>query len=557
MPLSSAALTAHRETKRPMSEPLSPQRNEQPLNRASLAVLIEKLRRFFLDQSSESYLVGGGLRDLLRGQPPQDLDLAIQGEATPIARRLADILGGSFATLRQEKGVARVILPAAAHAGLVIDIAAIRNGKILDDLARRDFTINALALRLEDMPPWPEEPARSSWNAQPVLIDPLHGLRDLQQHILRAVQAGIFHDDPLRLLRAIRIAHRLQFRLARSTSALLQQDAPLLIHTAPERIRDELLHIVNLPDAEIALQMLDDYHLLPSIFPGLYGSATLTAVIGTTETKKGVRWETFTCLSHLLRAFQGARIPLSDDEQKVFSWFGNIREEPAFKARWQVAQHNAYPRATLLMLAALLFDLLPASQDTNPSSSARNQPPSESLLQAMRDDLQRLALGRQATDFIILLLRHAQAPWQLAPLSESGGVRQWSAGKHYFQRYGEQGIDLSVFCLACHPARLESLSPNKTGHGYTKTLIDLLDAYYHAYEELIPPALIDGQDILALLGIPPSPLVGMLLAEVRNAQLDGAIQTREEALALLKDRAAQRARENSSNSNEERRKKIT
>lgn len=540
MPPLSAVLTAHRETKRPtMSEPFSSQHNEQSLNSASLAVLIEKLRHFFLDQHIETYLVGGGLRDLLRGQPPQDLDLAILGEAIPIARRLADTLGGSFATLRQEKGVARVILPAPAHTSLVIDIAAIRNGDITGDLARRDFTINALALRLEDVPPWPEEPARSSWNTQPVLIDPFHGLHDLQQHILRPVQEGIFQDDPLRLLRAIRIVHRIQFRLASSTSALLQRDAPLLIHAAPERIRDEMLQIINLPDAEAALQMLDVYQFLPAIFPGLYGSATLTVVRDATETKKEVRWKTFTCLSHLLRAFQGARVLLSDDEQEVFSWFGCIREEPAFKERWQITRHNAYPRSTLLTLAALLFDLLSAAQDANPSSFARNQLPSESLLQTMQSDLQRLALGRQATDFIILLLRHSQAPRQLVPLPESGSVRQWSAGRHYFQRYGEQGIDLAVFCLVCHLARLEALSPNKTGYGYTKTIIDLLDAYYHAYEELIPPALIDGQGILASLGIPPGPLVGMLLAEVRNAQLDGAIQTREEALALLKDRAAQ------------------
>jgi poly(A) polymerase len=540
MPPSSAALTGHRETKRLMSEPLSPQHNEQPLNSGSLFVLIEKLRRFFLDQHIETYLVGGGLRDLLRGQPPQDFDLAIQGEAIPTARRLADTLGGSFAALRQEKGVARVILPAPAHTSLVIDIAAIRNNEeIIGDLARRDFTINALALRLEDIPPLPDGPALSSWNPQPVLIDPFHGLHDLQQHILRAVQAGIFHDDPLRLLRAIRIAHRLQFRLARSTSVLLHRDAPLLILSAPERIRDELLSIINLPDAGAALQMLDNYHLLPALFPGLYGSATRTALIDTTETKKEVRWKTFTCLSHLLRAFQGASIPLSADEQEVFSRFSNIHDEPAFKERWQSSQHNVYPRATLLTLAALLFDLLPAAQDANLSSSARNQPPAESLLQAMQADLQRLALGRQATDFIILLLRHSHVPWQFAPLPESGSVRQWSAGRQYFQRYGEPGIDLAVFCLACHPARQESLSPNKTEQGYTKTLIALLDAYYHAYEELIPPALIDGQVILASLGIPPGPLVGMLLAEVRNAQLDGAIQTREEALALLKDRAAQ------------------
>ena len=474
-----------------MSEPLSPQRIEPPSKNISLAALIEKLQSFFLDQCIETYLVGGSLRDLLRGQQPQDFDLAIRGEAIPTARKLADTLGGSFATLRQEKGVARVILPASANT-LVIDIVAIRNGTITDDLAKRDFTINALALRLEDTPSLLESLALSARNPQPVLIDPFRGLHDLQRHTLRAVQERIFHDDPLRLLRAIRIAHRLHFRLASSTSALLQRDAPLLINAAPERIRDELLHIINLPDEEIALQMLDTYHLLPAIFPGLYGSETFTAMIDTTKTKKEGRWKTFLFLSHLLRAFQGEIVSLNAYEQSLLSRCSNICKEPSFRQRWQNVQHTAYPRAALLALAALVYDVLPSPQETNASQQ-------EPLLQAIRSDLQRLALGRQATDFITFLLRHVSALWQIAPLSQSGTVRQWRAGRRYFQQFGEQGIDMAVFCLACHQARREPLPPDNADQDHAQILITLLDAYYHAYDELIPPILVDGQDIMTLL----------------------------------------------------------
>ena len=538
MPLSSAAPTAHHETKRAiMVEPLSAQHNKPLSNSSSLAAFIEKLRRFFLDQQIESYLVGGGLRDLLRGQQPQDLDLAIQGEAIPIARKLADTLGGSFATLRQEKGVARVTLPNSALASLVIDIATMRNGNIIDDLAKRDFTINALALRLEDIPALSEISAGSSWNPEPALIDPFHGLHDLQQQTLRAVQEHIFHDDPLRLLRAIRIAHRLHFRLAESTSALFQRDAPLLINTAPERIRDELLHIINLPEAGIALQMLDNYYLLPAILPGLYGSDAFTAVIDTTKAKKVGRWKTFTFLSHLLRAFQGEMVSLSADEQSLFSRCSTIREEITFKERWQNAQHNAYPRATLLTLAALVYDAQPSLQETDTS-----QP--EPLLQAIRSDMRRLALGRQATNFIISLLRSVHTPWQIASLPQNGAVRQWRAGRRYFQRFGEQGIDLAVFCLACHQAAQETLPSDSPTQDHSQILINLLDAYYHAHDELIPPALINGQDMITSLEISPGPLVGRLLTEVRNAQIDGAIQTKEEALGFVKDQAVRIGKRN-------------
>ncbi|HEU5198399.1 MAG TPA: hypothetical protein VFU32_02110, partial [Ktedonobacterales bacterium] len=338
-------------------------------------------------------------------------------------------------------------------------------------------------------------------------------------------------------LRAIRIAQRLQFRLASSTSALLLRDAPLLINVAPERIRDELLPIITLPVAALALQMLDTYHLLPAIFPRLSESGILTAVNDTTKTKKEGRWKTFTSLSHLLRAFQGEPISLSPHEQSLFSRCATIREEPAFKERWQNNHGNAYPRTTLLRFAALVYDMLPSPQEIN---AAHPEP----LLQAIRNDMQRLALGRQAADFIIFLLCHAHVPWQIAPLPHSGAVRQWRAGRRYFQRFGEQGIDLAIFCLACQSARLEPLPPNKTDQEHEQILLDLLDAYYHAHEELIPPLLLDGQNMMAALEITSGPLVGALLAEVRSAQLDGTIQTREEALRFAKDQAARIGKRN-------------
>src|SRR5579859_2500290 len=192
-----------------MTEAFSVHPPEKAPAQAPLASLLQRLQRFCQEQAIECYLVGGSLRDLLLGRAPQDLDLVIPGDAAPVARRLADVLAGDFAALGPEKAVWRVILPATFSGKLFIDVATLRGRDITDDLRRRDFTINALALRLEELPALEasalaELLTHQEQQARALLIDPVDGWNDLRNRCLRVAQETVFQDDPLRLLRAIR-----------------------------------------------------------------------------------------------------------------------------------------------------------------------------------------------------------------------------------------------------------------------------------------------------------------------------------------------------------------
>jgi tRNA nucleotidyltransferase/poly(A) polymerase len=166
----------------------------------------------------EAWIVGGAVRDELLGRPLVDLDVACR-EPEAAARAYARRAGGAPFPLSERHGAWRVAL----EGGRTVDFTPLRGG-IEGDLATRDFTINAIAVPVGGGEP----------------MDPTGGRDDLALGVLRAVREEIFQDDPVRLLRAIRLEDELGFRLAPMTEELVRRDAALVTQRAGERILGEL-----------------------------------------------------------------------------------------------------------------------------------------------------------------------------------------------------------------------------------------------------------------------------------------------------------------------------
>jgi hypothetical protein len=172
-------------------------------------------------EGEEAWVVGGAIRDELLGREVVDLDIACR-DPKQAARAYAQRAGGAPFPLSERHGAWRVAL----DGGRTVDFTPLRNG-IEDDLATRDFTINAIAVPLEG-----GEPA-----------DPFGGQADLERRVLRAVSRSVFDDDPLRLLRAVRLEDELGFRIDDETMLLVQERAPLVDRPAAERIVAELIRL--------------------------------------------------------------------------------------------------------------------------------------------------------------------------------------------------------------------------------------------------------------------------------------------------------------------------
>lgn len=179
------------------------------------------------------YVVGGTVRDLLLGRHSDDLDLAVDGPAIPLARRLANALGAALYPMDVERDVARVLLGPPAR-GRHVDLAGLRARGIVADLQARDFTINAIALCPGD---------------EAALLDPTGGRADLDRGLLRMASPDAFAQDPLRVLRLARLRTTLDFDVDAETERAARWQAARLAAVADERVRDELLAMLALPGA--------------------------------------------------------------------------------------------------------------------------------------------------------------------------------------------------------------------------------------------------------------------------------------------------------------------
>lgn len=214
------------------------------------------------------YAVGGCVRDFFLGRPSKDIDFVTVGSGIELAEVVARNLGkGTHLTVFRNFGTAQV----KSH-GIELEFVGARresyqrnsrkpiveDGTLEEDLSRRDFTINALALRINH-------------EGFGQLIDLFNGLEDMQRGILRTpLDPDItFSDDPLRMMRAIRFATQLQFEIYPETFAAIKRNAQRLKIISRERIVDELMKIMNSPRPSIGWKLLHDTELLPLVMAEL------------------------------------------------------------------------------------------------------------------------------------------------------------------------------------------------------------------------------------------------------------------------------------------------
>ena len=205
-----------------------------------------------LPPGTDCHLVGGALRNYLLGQPVSDFDFATPSDPTALAKAFAGRIGGRWFSLDIARNQSRVVLGQKGRADLTFDFAPYRAADLEGDLGLRDFSVNALAFDLR----------RQSWH------DPLDGRVDLQARRLRACGEGSFNDDPLRILRLVRLAITLDFTVEPATMTLAQAALPYLNHVAGERLGDELVLICNSKAMPRAVRLLNELGALAVLFPG-------------------------------------------------------------------------------------------------------------------------------------------------------------------------------------------------------------------------------------------------------------------------------------------------
>ncbi len=236
------------------------------------------------------YLVGGAVRDLLRSRPIHDYDFALAGNALEIGRQIANHLDAAYFPLDVERQTARVIFSDDLGIRNVLDFAAYRGDNLESDLRDRDFTINAIALDIRS----PQE-----------LLDPLGGAADLHAKRLKACTPSALSDDPVRVLRAIRLSAEMGLHIQAETRQLMRSAVPGLADISTERQRDELLRILGGKQPHTSIRALEILGGLPYVFP------ELPALVGITQSSPHIKdvWNhTLDTLRVLRRNLQYVRV---------------------------------------------------------------------------------------------------------------------------------------------------------------------------------------------------------------------------------------------------------
>ena len=447
---------------------------------------------FILSQINDGYLVGGSVRDfLLHGKLSEDRDIAIKG-AEDFANKISKQFDGTLVVLDEENKIYRMVLPDKTN---YLDISELVGDTIEEDLTRRDFTINAIAYDLKN-----DE-----------YIDITGGQEDLKNGILRHIKDSNFTDDPLRILRAFRFISVTGFTPAEETKNAIDKYKNLMHNPSKERINYELMKLFGGKYCSKTLILADEFWILEELFPFV---KELKQVPPNSH--------------HHLDLFQHSIETVKQIEIMYDASSGYIKEH------LDRNDFGGFPRINHLKLAAFLHDIGKFSTWTIEEDTGRHR-------FIKHDDigskmcvpyLKNLKFSKKQIEYISCMIKHHIYPSSItvAPdLNEKIIMR-------YVRKMGDNVID-NIFL-----AKADRLSAR--GKEITDEIINaningldkLLQFYLDKKDSIKPlPKLIDGFEVMKLKGIKQSPLLGKIMKALHEEQLNGNINTKEEAVCFIRE----------------------
>jgi putative nucleotidyltransferase with HDIG domain len=451
------------------------------------------LARGALGAQEGIWIVGGAVRDAALDRDVVDLDLAVAGDPAAAAKAIARAGAGHSFELSAEFATWRVV---AADQSWQIDVTTLRGATIEADLGERDFTIGAIAVPLAGGEP----------------LDPFAGLVDLERGLLRTVDERSFAADPLRLLRAARLAAGLDLEIDPATVSLARAEASRADEPAGERRLVELRRLVGGPDPLRGMQLLDELGLTATVLPEL---EALHGVEQGPNHHLDVHGHTMAVLAHTLEVerdldrFGGER----GDELRT------LLEEPLA---------DEMSRGTALRFGALLHDIGKPATRSERDGFVTFIGHDRDGVGIVGELCGRLRASRVLTRHLQdLTLHHLRLGFMVheAPLP--------ARRVHEYLRATEPvGADVTLLTIA------DRLSARGSGPFATEEAIEghlalarqMLAAALDWRREGPPQPLLRGDELAAELGLGEGPELGELLAELEAAQFAGEVSSREQAL---------------------------
>jgi len=452
----------------------------------------------------EVYLVGGFLRDALLGKSIKDVDF-VSNKAFELSQLVARQTGSKQVLIDRKFGTVRLV-PFLRADGTgepyQIDLSPLRGSSIFDDLYRRDFTINSLALNI------------SAWrsNRETALLDPVGGVTDLEEGRLRVCSQSSLLDDPLRILRAYRLASAYDLSFAAQTRKCILQQRHRLNLVAIERIRDEMMLIFSGQSSASIFRMLDEDGILRLLFPECVDMRSLQ--LNASEHQEV--WQ------HSFLALEALEFFLTN----IREFFGKHAEEALAILTQKLAGERT--RQTALKLGVLFHDISRRRRSflgkTGAIDSHGQQVAGSELTASL---CTRLRLSNKEINFVSQLVRQQMRPVHLFRFARTPSV----ALARFFRLGPELFWPLLLLFASDYKAFQESVADGNDLQPLRRRICGWLDFYYERLKprELEPP-IVNGHGLMKYFHLSPGPLVGKLVSALAELQWEGRIGTQQEAL---------------------------
>src|SRR3990172_7735887 len=466
--------------------------------------------------SEPVWLVGGAVRDLLLGRATADFDFAVQGDGLALGRRLANALGADYYDLDASRSTGRLLLSTGQGLKTTFDFASLRGRDIRQDLALRDFTVNAMAIALDPS------------GVTGPLIDPLQGSQDLRQKRLKPCSAESVADDPIRAVRAVRLAVDLGFRLDSETTAQIRRARSTLGRVSAERVRDEFFRLLDGHGPAAGLRLLDHLGLLAEILPELEPLRNLAqpaphAFDGFEHSLATV--DHLARLAALLSGRSGKAEAGDLTEASALVRLGPYQARPASYLEFWPSFGR--PGRSLLLWTALLHD----------GGKAKSQAvDEEGRIRFFGHETvgSRIAVeaGRRPT---IFTGGQGGGEKSVPPPTrpewvEAEGEPTRRAIYRFFRAAETTGPSVILLSLADLQARYVPPIPLPVWDRRLALAGTLLQAWFEARTAVVAPApLLTGDEIMRLGRLDPGPEVGRVVEALREAQAAGEVATAQEA----------------------------
>ena len=439
-----------------------------------------------------AYLVGGSIRDFLLGNSPLDYDVVVSENPEKYAHHLAMDLPGRLVKIgKPGQTILRVV-----SKGINVDVSALNGRNIAEDLQKRDFTINAMAYEL----------------SSDTLFDNAGGQKDLVQKIIRMQSPQAFVSDPVRLLRAYRLAAGLNFVIEPKTMSAIERHANLIRHSAGERIRDELFKMLGAPGSHPALSQMTDSGLLFQIFPEL------------SDPKKNIA---------------NAADQRPAVEQTLASYY---QLESLFEDLFQCLPRSLEPFyeglddtvKVLLKFSMLWHDIgRPKIQIQNENSMPRFEQRATQSAEIAKGICQRFRFSNLHTDYINLIIQYHVQPFALFYANKNNKLIIKDLIR-FFMNCREQIPELMVHAIA--ELRGKTGINAAENQSFLEFVIYLIQDEYARFKAIAATApLISGRDLIREFGLTPSPVFKRVLRFVEEERLTREKMTRTDALRLVEE----------------------